>query len=107
MLSDVLHYLTPDKQDELLRKCCSNLRTGGTILIREANSELAARHKKSLVTEFLSTRIGFNKTRTPDHRLHFTSADQIWAVAKEFGLTMEVIDNKKVTSNNLFVLRND
>jgi len=105
VLGDVLHYLTPEKQEILLRKCFANLKPAGVILIREANSELSARHKKSLVTEFLSTRIGFNKTQTPDHRLHFTSADKISVVAAEFGLAMEVIDNKKVTSNNMFVLK--
>ncbi len=105
LLCDVLHYLTPEKQEKLLRDCFSNLHPGGTILIREANAELEKRHKKSLVTEFLSTRIGFNKTQTNDKQLFFTSADAIRAVAVEFGLTMEVIDNKKVTSNNLFVLK--
>ena len=105
LLCDVLHYLTPEKQEKLLRDCFSNLHPGGTILIREANTELEKRHKKSLVTEFLSTRIGFNKTQTNDKQLFFTSADAIRAVAVEFGLTMEVIDNKKVTSNNLFVLK--
>ena len=77
------------------------------MLIREANTELTARHKKSLLTEFLSTHIGFNKTATRDKQLYFTSAGQIRAIAKEHGLSMEIIDNKKVTSNNLFVLKRD
>jgi len=107
ILSDVLHYLPPGKQEILLRKCFSNLEPGGVILIREANAELTGRHKKSLMTEFLSTRIGFNKTATKDKQLYFTSAGQIRAMAKEHGLSMKIIDNKKVTSNNLFVLRRD
>ena len=105
VLSDVLHYLTLEKQESLLKSCFSNLKPGGTILIREANSELAERHRKSLVTEFLSTRIGFNKTQNREKRLYFTSAEQIRMVANEFGFSMEVIDAKKVTSNNLFVLK--
>jgi 1-acyl-sn-glycerol-3-phosphate acyltransferase len=105
ILSDVLHYLTPGKQELLLKKCFSSLLPGGIVLIREANAELEKRHKKSLVTEFLSTRIGFNKTQSTDKQLYFTSAETIRAIAFEHGLSMEVIDNKKVTSNNLFVLK--
>jgi 2-polyprenyl-3-methyl-5-hydroxy-6-metoxy-1,4-benzoquinol methylase len=105
LLSDVLHYLTPEKQEILLLKCFSNLNPGGTILIREANAGLADRHRKSMLTEFLSTRIGFNKTPTSEKRLYFTSAEQIRILAEEAGLTMEIIDSKKVTSNNLYVLK--
>ncbi|MCX6279902.1 MAG: MMPL family transporter [Bacteroidetes bacterium] len=105
ILSDVLHYLTPEKQDELLRKCLSNLRRGGVLLIREANSDLSERHKKSALTELFSTNTGFNKTPTSERILHFTSAAKINAIATEFGLNMEIVDNKKITSNNLFIIR--
>ena len=105
LLCDVLHYLDPRKQEALLRNCFSNLNHGGTILIREANAELKQRHKKALVTEFLSTNIGFNKTQTVQKQLFFTSAEEIRVIANEYDLSMEVIDNKKITSNNLFVLR--
>jgi len=104
LLSDVLHYLTPGKQEELLRKCFSNLEPGGTVLIREANAALEQRHKRSKLTEFMSTNIGFNKTKSPGKRLYFTSAHQIRAIAEEFGMTMEVVDSKKLTSNNLYVI---
>jgi 2-polyprenyl-3-methyl-5-hydroxy-6-metoxy-1,4-benzoquinol methylase len=105
LLSDVLHYLTPNNQVILLEKCFINLQPGGIILIREANGDLALRHKKSRMTEFLSTRTGFNKTPTADKELYFTSASQIRELAAKFGLSLEVIDNKKLTSNNLFILR--
>lgn len=105
ILSDVLHYLPPEEQVILLKKCFSNLRPGGTIIIREANSELVNRHKKTRITEFFSTRSGFNKTRTVNKQLYFTSAEEIRALAAGFSLSMEVIDHKKVTSNNLFILK--
>ncbi len=105
MLGDILHYLTPEKQEALLRKCFSMLIPGGTILIREANAELLQRHKKSKITEFLSTHIGFNLTADPGKELYFTSASGIKAIAVEYGLSFETIDNKKHTSNNLFVIR--
>ncbi|MDD4604012.1 MAG: 1-acyl-sn-glycerol-3-phosphate acyltransferase [Bacteroidales bacterium] len=105
LLSDVLHYLPLKKQENLLRRCFYNLRPGGAILIREANADLADRHQKSIVTEFFSTHIGFNKTAGPDKKLYFTSAETIHALATECGMTMEIIDNKKITSNNLFLVR--
>jgi len=105
LLGDVLHYLAPEKQEAVLRKCFSMLMPGGTILIREANAELQERHKKSRLTEFLSTHIGFNLTSGPGKELYFTSASGIKAIAHEYGLSFETIDNKKHTSNNLFVIR--
>jgi 1-acyl-sn-glycerol-3-phosphate acyltransferase len=105
LLSDVLHYLQPEKQAELLRSCCRNLLPGGTILIREANAELAQRHKRSKLTELFSTHSGFNKTSGPAKELWFTTAATIEAVVTDEGLCMEVIDTKRVTSNNLFVIR--
>jgi 2-polyprenyl-3-methyl-5-hydroxy-6-metoxy-1,4-benzoquinol methylase len=105
LLSDVLHYLSSDHQERLLRKCFSNLLPGGTILIREANADLETRHQRSKLTELFSTRTGFNKTATSSKELHFTSASQIEAIAKDYGLALEVIDNKKLTSNNLFVIK--
>jgi O-methyltransferase involved in polyketide biosynthesis len=105
ILSDVLHYLKPDQQDDLLRRCCQDLLPGGIILVREANSELANKHVKSRHTEFLSTRIGFNKTSNPNHDLWFTSSGRIEAVAREEGLLVETIGTKRLTSNTLFALR--
>jgi 1-acyl-sn-glycerol-3-phosphate acyltransferase len=105
VLGDVLHYLDPIQQQALLRKCFSQLLPGGVIMIREANTDLADRHKRSKLTEFLSTNIGFNKTATTGKLLHFSSAADIRAIADEFGLSMEIVDNKKLTSNNLYVLK--
>ncbi|MCK9422847.1 MAG: MMPL family transporter [Bacteroidales bacterium] len=105
LLSDILHYLAFEKQESLLRKCFSNLIPGGTVLIREANSELKHRHKKSVMTELFSTRTGFNKIQNTDRELYFTSAEKIRQIAGDYGMQMEVIDNKKVTSNNLFIIR--
>ncbi|HNX87218.1 MAG TPA: hypothetical protein PKN12_09845, partial [Bacteroidales bacterium] len=102
---DLLHYLSPENQDALLRKCCTNLRPGGVITIRDADSGLEKRHQRSVLTEFFSTRSGFNKTMDDSGTLYFTSAGNIQKVVESFGMTMEIIDNKKVTSNNLFVIR--
>lgn len=105
LLGDLLHYLSPENQDALLRKCCTNLRPGGVIMIRDADSGLEKRHQRSVLTEFFSTRSGFNKTMDDSGTLYFTSAGNIQKIVDSFGMTMEIIDNKKVTSNNLFVIR--
>lgn len=104
LLSDLLHYLTPDKQEILLRRCIENLNKDGIILVREANTELVNRHKKSRITEFLSTNTGFNKTMDAGKQLFFTSAETIRIIANKYGMEMKVIDNKKLTSNNLFLI---
>ncbi len=104
ILSDVLHYLTPEKQDELLRTCISNLNPGGVILIREADAALEKQHQRSKLTEFFSTRSGFNLTPTTDKTLYFTSTGRIDAIARDFGLHAEVVDVKRITSNNLLMI---
>lgn len=105
VLSDVLHYMIPEKQDELLRKCLVNLNPGGVILVREADSDLKKRHSRSKLTEFFSTRTGFNLTPTADKVLYFTSGNRIDAIAREFGLNAQVVGSKHLTSNNLFMIR--
>jgi len=105
LLSDVLHYLIPEKQEQLLRNCLNNLNPGGMVLIRDANAELKNRQKRSYLTEFISTRIGFNKTRDSSYNLYFTSPEKINSVASEYKATMEIFDMKKVTSNNFFIIR--
>lgn len=105
ILGDVLHYLHPDEQDALISRCVEQLQPGGVIMIREANADLEARHRKSKLTEFFSTNIGFNRTTTPGKELFFTSGGRIESTVKKYGLSVELIDTKKVTSNNLFVIR--
>jgi len=99
LLCDVLHYLPHEKQINLLIKCIENLNKNGVILIREAVSDLVIRHKRSKVTEFFSTRIGFNRTGDPEQNLYFLSAETIKAIAMKKNLRFEITDQKKLTSN--------
>jgi predicted exporter/1-acyl-sn-glycerol-3-phosphate acyltransferase/2-polyprenyl-3-methyl-5-hydroxy-6-metoxy-1,4-benzoquinol methylase len=106
LLGDVLHYLSYDKQESILKNCIRNLNPGGVILIREGNAEKKKRHERTIFTEFFSTRIiRFNKTQDGTGRLYFTSAQKLIRIAEEYGLTFEIIDQKKITSNNFFVMR--
>jgi 2-polyprenyl-3-methyl-5-hydroxy-6-metoxy-1,4-benzoquinol methylase len=104
ILSDVLHYLQPEEQESLLRKCFAHLNPGGVAIIRDGDKDLVERQKGTWWTEFFSTRFcKFNKVT--EHGLSFMSGRTIAAIAHEFGLQVERIDQTKYTSNVIFVVR--
>ena len=103
LLSDVLHYLPEEKQTALLRKCIENLNAGGSVLIRDANADLASRHRGTKLTEFFSTKFGYNKARHGG--MHFISASLIKEVAGEHKMQLQVIDQTKLTSNIFYHLK--
>jgi 2-polyprenyl-3-methyl-5-hydroxy-6-metoxy-1,4-benzoquinol methylase len=103
VISDVLHYLTYDAQESLLSRAIDALNEGGTLLIREGNTELKNRHRGTELTEFSSVKVlRFNKSVTS---LNFLSGESIKRIAISKGLTVEVGDDAKYTSNVIFVLR--
>lgn len=103
IIADVLHYLTPEKQTALLEKCAAALNENGIIIIRDGDRDLQKRHKGTKLTELFSTKIiGFNKTQ---NQLHFISRTEINDFATKNNLKAEVIDNTKLTSNIVMVLR--
>ncbi len=102
ILNDVLHYLTPEKQIALLEKCTRFLNSGGEIIIRDGDSDLKERHRGTKLTEFFSTKSGFNKT---ENRLWFLSGKTIEDFAANHHLSLEITDTSKHTSNVVFVLK--
>ncbi|MDP4249582.1 MAG: 1-acyl-sn-glycerol-3-phosphate acyltransferase [Bacteroidota bacterium] len=103
ILSDVLHYLEPEQQLNLLEKCMNSLNPGGVLLIRDGDRELDERHKGTKLTEFFSTRFfSFNKTVHPE--LFFLSGKTIRDLALRKQMTCRSIDPSKYTSNILFVI---
>ncbi len=106
LFGDVLHYMTYDKQKTVLQTCIMNLRPGGMILIREGNTEKESRHKFTKFIEFFSTKVlVFNKTSETNGKLFFTSSQKLREIAHEHGLTFEIIDRNRKTSNNFFIMR--
>jgi len=103
ILSDVLHYLPHNEQETLLLRCIQQLNPGGVILIRDADKDLESRHLGTRFTEFFSTRSGFNKTRQSS--LYFFSGKMIREIAEKSGFQFEVLDNTKLTSNLLYILK--
>ncbi len=73
------------------------------IMIRDADKDLEKRHLGTRYTEFFSTHSGFNKAK--DNRLYFFSGNKIREIAREYELQLEIVDNTKLTSNILYVLR--
>jgi 1-acyl-sn-glycerol-3-phosphate acyltransferase len=103
LITDVLHYLLPDDQQALLNRCVEALMPGGMLIIRDGVIELKDRQKRTALTEVFSTRIlGFNKT-TND--LHFISRQKMGALAQANGLTLQVLDEARYTSNLIFVFK--
>ena len=102
VVSDVLHYLTPEKQGLLLENLYNSLNEGGSIIVRDGDKEKADRHKGTKLTELFSTKSGFNKTT---NELSFISSESIKSFAESHKLDLEIIDITKLTSNIVFVLK--
>jgi len=106
ILSDVLHYLPENQQEQLILKCIENLNSHGMIIIRDADNELGKRHIGTRITEFFSTKFGFNKTLDNNKHLYFVSRSTINnIIIKYSGLQMDVIDNSKFTSNIFYIIK--
>jgi 2-polyprenyl-3-methyl-5-hydroxy-6-metoxy-1,4-benzoquinol methylase len=104
ILADILHYLPPERQEEVIEKCIKNLNPGGTLVIRDGNKDLEGRHRFTRLTEFFSTRLfAFNKTSGND--LSFLSASMIREIAVRLGMSCDEIDNTRHTSNIIFVIK--
>lgn len=101
--NDVLHYLNPEQQFEVLSKTVSKLNENGLIFIRDGITDDAARHALTQKTERYSTSIAkFNKTT---NQLFFFSSEDIFKFAKENKLECRMIEQSKKTSNVLFILQ--
>jgi len=102
LISDMLHYLTSENQLIFLNKCISKLNSGGQIIIRDGDIQLEKEHTRTLFSEFLSTKIGFNKTK---QKLSFFSSAFIESVAENNDLELSVIKDEGLTSNQIYLLK--
>ncbi|GAA0541276.1 trifunctional MMPL family transporter/lysophospholipid acyltransferase/class I SAM-dependent methyltransferase [Chitinophaga japonensis] len=102
IISDVLHYLQPEEQAQLLQRCLDQLEPGGVIVVRDGDAGLDKRHQGTRLTEFFSTRVlGFNKTK---QQLSFFSAARLRQLVTDMGASLEEIDQTKYTSNVVYVI---
>jgi uncharacterized protein len=101
--NDVIHYLRPEEQIQLLIDVNSKMNEQGIIVIRDGIIELKDRLKNTKMTEVLSTKwFKFNKT-TND--LAFLSAQEIEQFAGQNGFSFELIEHSSKTSNVLMILK--
>ena len=106
IINDVLHYLQPQQQIDLIKRCVNKLNKNGVMIIRDADADKKQRHVGTRYTEFFSTNSGFNKTK--EGGLHFTSADLIKNTLDQFNfINYELIDDTKLTSNVTFVIHHN
>jgi 1-acyl-sn-glycerol-3-phosphate acyltransferase len=103
VISDVLHYLPYEAQEMLLVRAIDALNGDGILVVREGNADLKKRHRGTELTELFSVKIlKFNKSVSA---LNFLSGESIRRIANNKGMTVEVSDDAKYTSNVIFVLR--
>jgi uncharacterized protein len=105
VISDVLHYMPEEEQENLIRTCIGRLRPGGVLMIRDADRELTGEHRRTRLSEFFSTRIGFNRTNNDDRKLYFTSGHRIQHILEEGGLAVTGLKEDRKTSNIIFIAR--
>ncbi|MBS1777197.1 MAG: MMPL family transporter [Bacteroidetes bacterium] len=103
IISDVLHYLLPSQQLDLLECCYKALKPGGLFIIRDGISDLSDRIEGTKRTEVWSTKImKFNKTQ---NELHFMSRAFIEDFAQRHNMSIEEKDFASYTANLTFILK--
>ena len=106
LLGDVLHYLPPDEQEFLLRSCMNNLKPGGVLVIRDGDTGMTSKHKRTQWSEFLSTRVlHFNQTSDARGQLWFISSESIRKLAESVGLSFRIVDPGKQSSNIFMIIQ--
>lgn len=103
ILADVLHYFPEEEQEKLIIRCIENLEEGGILIIRDADRQMGRKHFGTRLSEFFSTRIGFNRTQEGANKLYFTSREKITGILSRYRMQVEVIDETKMTSNIVFI----
>ena len=102
-IMDVLHYLKPEQQTQVIEKAIEALLPGGILIIRDGDADLKEKHNGTKLTELFSTKIfSFNKTQ---NELHFLSGKMIENLAVKHTLSLQQIDDTRYTSNIVWVLR--
>lgn len=104
LISDMLHYIPFEAQQQLLQQCIDQLNPGGILLIRDGDKDLKDRHEGTKWTEKFSTQIfGFNQIK--DSGLSYISGKDIETMAQNNGLTAQRLDLTKKTSNIIYIIR--
>jgi trans-aconitate methyltransferase len=103
VLFDLLHYLPPNDQTELLAQLVPRVTLGGLLMIRDSPRERNARFWLTDLAERFAQGTTWN-VRTP---LHFPTRDNISAAfaPNEFSRTVEPLWGRTPFNNHLFIFR--
>lgn len=104
IIADVLHYLLPDEQLQVLNKCIANLNPGGIIIIRDGDKDAIMKHKRTLLTEFFSTKL-FKFNKISKKGLSFLSGKMLKESIALQNMEYIEISDSKITSNTIFVIK--
>lgn len=105
LIADVLHYLPFEKQQQLLASCLLKLNNNGVMIVRDANSTNKKQHKKTRIAEFISTRLGFNKTYNDSKNLWFINEENLRSFLKPLNASVEKTEDARFMSNVVYVIR--
>ena len=103
----MLHYLGDKEQEDLLARCAARLNPGGMIVVRDSNAAERKKHRLTVLTEILSTRVClFNKTKG---KLNYTSRPRLQSVASSLGMRLEDVPggDSRITANAVYVLKKE
>lgn len=103
VIFDVLHYLPPHAQGELLDRVAERVAPGGRCLIRETPRDESWRFRVTQVEEFLIHAIFWMKSRA----VYFPSVEEVIAPFERRGFTAEVrpLWGRTPFNSHLFILR--
>jgi SAM-dependent methyltransferase len=103
VILDVLLYLDPPAQDNILRRAAAALQPGGMLLLREANASAGL---SFLITQWCERIAGLGRGALWQ-RLHYRTSDE-WIASLEslgFSVTAEFMSRGTPFANMLFVAR--
>ncbi len=102
-LFDVLHYLPPDEQRQLLQRLVPRIAPGGMLVIRDCPRDDNLRFRLTHLAERFAQLTTWN-VRTP---LHFPTREELCAhfPAEEFERTITPLWGRTPFNNHLFIFR--
>jgi len=103
VINDVLHYLKHEEQEILIKKCADHLNQNGFIILKDADTTIEKGQKLTLLTEFFSINLGFNKK--PHQALYFTSSQILSTIANKLNLDFDPLVIPKYSSNTVWILK--
>jgi uncharacterized protein (DUF2062 family)/2-polyprenyl-3-methyl-5-hydroxy-6-metoxy-1,4-benzoquinol methylase len=87
LMADVLHYLTPDRQDAVLERAVAAMSPGGRLLVREVETARGWRTLVTRVSEHVGRLVGYNEGR----RLCFRPISRLVARLESLGLDCAIV----------------